>query len=220
MTRAARTGAARTGAARPGAPLLVSPLVAPPSASTIELVERVRAGDAGSAQAWSDLVDGHVRLVWKVVRSFDLSAADQQDAFQAAWLRAVEKLHTLRDPERFAGWLATVTANEVRGLLRGRRPTTPLDDESDGIEGSGSGVEALEAVEGAHRATAVRAGLARLDDRCRQLLRLLTTDPPLSYATISGLLGMPHGALGPTRQRCLEKLRRTPEVATLMAGEA
>ncbi len=37
-------------------------------------------------------------------------------------------------------------------------------------------------------------------------------DMPPSYQEVAAALGMPIGAIGPTRQRCLERLRRDPHL--------
>ena len=64
---------------------------------------------------------------------------------------------------------------------------------------------------------ALQAALAELSTACQDLLRLLTIDPPLSYADIGEALGLPHGSIGPTRQRCLERLRAAPQLVPFLA---
>ena len=59
---------------------------------------------------------------------------------------------------------------------------------------------------------------ARISERCQALLRLLAATEPLSYEEIGAALDMPIGAIGPTRSRCLDALRRTPELAGLGIG--
>jgi RNA polymerase sigma factor (sigma-70 family) len=186
-------------------------------ASTEALVARVLgAGDDASA-AWDELVRRFSDLVWKVLRGFDLSEADRWDGFQATWLRSLEKLHTLRDPSRFAGWLAQVATNEVRStILRYRTRVKPADlgdvpgrSESGDLDTSMLKAELVEAV---------RAGFAELGAECQHLLRLLVADPPLSYREIEAALDRPVGSIGPTRRRCLEKLRRTAALQALFGG--
>jgi RNA polymerase sigma factor (sigma-70 family) len=188
--------------------------VLPASAgSTAELVGVVRRGGADAAAAWDELIERHKRVVWKAIRNFDLRDDERWDAFQATWLRLLERLDQVRDPERLAGWLATTATNEVRTLLRRTSRISPSDSlpEAAGTD-SGPG----ERLERDELAAAVRAGFERLPERCRCLLRLLTADPPLSYRTIEELLDMPHGSIGPTRRRCLENLRRTPDLAPFL----
>ena len=63
---------------------------------------------------------------------------------------------------------------------------------------------------------ALRRALQRLPPSCRELLLLLMAEPPLSYEEIGEVLGIPHGSIGPTRARCLAKLRATPELASFL----
>ena len=72
----------------------------------------------------------------------------------------------------------------------------------------------------AERHAALREAFTRLPSRCQQLIALLIEDPPVPYAQISVKLGIPVGGIGPSRRRCLEKLRRDPAIATLISTEA
>jgi hypothetical protein len=71
----------------------------------------------------------------------------------------------------------------------------------------------------AERDAALMAGFRQLDGRCQELLSMLMSQPPVPYTDISAKLSMPVGAIGPTRARCLDKLRRTPAVAALIRSE-
>jgi RNA polymerase sigma factor (sigma-70 family) len=183
-------------------------------------VEVVRRGAPEAASAWDELIERYKRVVWKAIRGFDLHEEERWDAFQATWLRLLERIDQVRDPERLAGWLATTATNEVRTLLRRTSRTAPSDTLP---EVAGTGPAPGDRLERAELAAAVRAGFDRLPERCQRLLRLLTADPPLGYRTIEELLDMPHGSIGPTRRRCLDQLRRTPDLApflsVLPAGE-
>jgi DNA-directed RNA polymerase specialized sigma24 family protein len=70
------------------------------------------------------------------------------------------------------------------------------------------------------RCAAVRAAFAELAPQCRRLLALLVSDPPLPYVQIAEILGVPVGGLGPTRARCLEKLRRSEALAAFLDRDA
>jgi DNA-directed RNA polymerase specialized sigma24 family protein len=65
------------------------------------------------------------------------------------------------------------------------------------------------------RNSALRRAFAGVGERCQALLRMLAAVNPPSYEEIAAALGMPVGAVGPTRSRCLDKLRRSPELARL-----
>jgi RNA polymerase sigma factor (sigma-70 family) len=178
------------------------------------LVARVLGAGEDAPDAWDELVRRFSDLVWKVLRGFDLSDADRWDGFQATWLRSLEKLHTLRDPSRFAGWLAQVATNEVRStILRYRTRVKPLDIRDDGRRSDA--IDLCDTLLKAEMVDAVRAGFAELGPECQHLLRLLVADPPLSYREIEAVLNRPVGSIGPTRRRCLEKLRRTAALLAL-----
>jgi RNA polymerase sigma factor (sigma-70 family) len=167
----------------------------------------------GNQAAWNAIVDRYAALVWSICLRFRLSEADAADVVQTVWLRTVERLSTLREPAALPGWLATTTRREclkAAGALRGAQPlgelagTLPADEEKTAPD-----VELL----AAERRAMVREAFAQLPEHCRKLLALLVSDESASYAQISARLGMPVGSIGPTRSRCLDKLRACPAVA-------
>ncbi|MGQ0616602.1 MAG: RNA polymerase sigma factor [Acidimicrobiia bacterium] len=176
------------------------------------LVARAIAGDRGGYDA---LVDRFGRLVWHIARTYGLGPDDAADASQMVWLRFVEQLEHIREPSRAGAWLATTTRHECLAILRRRARTTPVDlfaiAAADGLhQEEAVGSERLEATD---RAEAVRRAFADLPERCRALLGLLSQDPPASYDEVSAALDVPVGTIGPTRQRCLKRLRRHPAIA-------
>lgn len=214
MATGAGAGSRRAGRDEPGAHY--SAAVANPTIE--ELLSTAGGTGPGASAAWNEIVNRYSNLVWKVIRSFHLNHDDACDAFQSTWLRALERLSTLREPARFPGWLAAVARNEVHGkILRPHARSIPVED---------VGENEIDLTAGEHEAAmvrqelidAVRAGFAELDADAQQLLRLLSTDPPLRYREIEIVLGRPHGWIGPTRRRCLERLRRTPAVAAYIAS--
>lgn len=172
------------------------------------LVARARNGDQA---AWEEIVERFSGLVWATARAHRLSGAQAADVAQYAWLRLVENLDRIEDPERLGAWLATTARREcLRTIARGRReqPT----DESWMWDGPTS--EPVDArLLADERDTALRTALAAIDERCRALLRMVASPEPPSYEEIGAALDMPVGAIGPTRARCLDKLRRTLELA-------
>jgi RNA polymerase sigma factor (sigma-70 family) len=165
---------------------------------------------AGEQAAWDELVTRLQRVAWRAIGGFDLSVEDRKDAFAGTFFRLYERLGTIREPAKLPGWVATTARNEVLALLRARRRDTPMDLDDQHLPPvepePALGLLDLELHE------ALQRGLGRLSSACRQLLHLLTIDPPLSYAEVGTLLDLPHGSIGPTRQRCLERLRATPEL--------
>jgi RNA polymerase sigma factor (sigma-70 family) len=166
-----------------------------------ELLTLAKSGDQ---TAWSELVDRFGQMVWSIARSFRLDEAAAKDVTQTVWLRLVENIERIDDPERLPGWLATTSRREalrVRGLRDRVIPTEfeyDIPDEQPSLESML--VEDEEARE-------VVAAFETISEDCRQLLRLLTTDPPLSYEEISEVVDRPIGSLGPTRSRCIERLK-------------
>jgi RNA polymerase sigma factor (sigma-70 family) len=182
------------------------------------LVEAARQGDAA---AWRALVDGHTGLVWSIVRGFRFDDDTARDVYQTVWLRLAEHLDRIREPARLAGWLGRTTRNECVGVVRQRGRVVPSEAEvlvGDEVPDLSPWAEPGADLERTEEQAAVAAGLARLGPRCQELLRLLVADPPLSYDEISALLGMPIGSIGPTRARCLQNLRATPEVSRITGG--
>jgi RNA polymerase sigma factor (sigma-70 family) len=175
-----------------------------------DLVLRAREGDR---DAWNAIVDEYSGLLWSVVRGFRLGDAQAADAVQTTWLRLVEHLPAIREPERLAGWLRTTARRVCLEVLRGSAREHPVEAIGD-IERSERDLVSAPAEEGpemcslrAERAELVRRVVADLPERQRALIGLLIVSPPLSYEEISARLEMPIGSIGPTRARILARLR-------------
>ena len=169
------------------------------------LLSLVVGGGSERRGAWVVLVERHSGRMYAVARSFALDAATAEDLVQTAWLRLLERAHQLRDSSSLGPWLCTVVRNEARKLVT-RRRTVPVADGFDFRPDPGQPPEAglLER----ERAIGLRLAFSRISDDCRQLLRLVTAEPRLSYDEVAAATGRPRGSLGPTRQRCLDQLRR------------
>ncbi len=164
----------------------------------------------GERAAWEELVERLHRVAWRAIAGFDLAVEDRKDAFAATFCRLYERLDTVREPAKLPGWVATTARNEVLTLLRSRKRDIPVDDVD--LRQPAVHVEFAAALMDAELRDALRAALSHLSPACQELLRLLTVDPPLSYAEIGELLDLPHGSIGPTRQRCLDRLREAAEL--------
>jgi RNA polymerase sigma factor (sigma-70 family) len=185
---------------------------------TAELVIRARNGDQ---QAWDALVEEYSPLIWSICRRHRLAGADAEDVGQCVWLHLVDKLAGVRDPAALPGWLATTTRRECLRVLRAARgPLTARPGRhTDFLADQQTGTAEQEVLV-AERHAALREAFTHLPLGCQQLLTLLTADPPVSYTEISARLGIPIGTIGPTRARCLDKLRRYPAIAALIdAGD-
>jgi RNA polymerase sigma factor (sigma-70 family) len=179
-----------------------------------DLVTRARTGDK---RAWDALVERYAPLIWSICRRHRLGRADAEDVGQSVWLRLADQLDKIREPAALPGWLATTTCRECGRVLRAAHgPHAPacafdagnLPDE----QADTAGQELL----AAERHAALREALTRLPPDGQRLIALLIADPPVPYAEISAKLGIPVGSIGPTRRRCLDKLRRDPALTALI----
>lgn len=168
--------------------------------------ELLRGAADGDSAAWEELVDRFSGLVWSVARGFHLDRAATDDVSQTVWLRLAEHCGRIREPERLAGWLATTTRNEALRVVKGRQRTTLV--ESFAESAPDHEVPTDERLLDGETLDEVLGAFGRLDPASQQLLRLLCVEPPLDYQTISEITGRPIGSIGPTRGRCLQKLRR------------
>jgi RNA polymerase sigma factor (sigma-70 family) len=184
--------------------------------SVAEIVEAAAGGDQ---EAWGALVERYASLVWNIARAHRLDAADASDVSQTVWLRLVEHLGKLRQPEALAGWLATTTRHECLRTIRRAGREVPDDDRewSDDRTGAQPGPEGALLL--AEKRAMVWNALEQLSVRCRTLLRALSSSPDSSYVEIAGALDMPVGSIGPTRSRCLQHLRRQLESSGAFATD-
>jgi RNA polymerase sigma factor (sigma-70 family) len=182
-----------------------------------DLVARARHGDQ---QAWDALVERYAPLVWSICRRYRLSRADIDDVGQTVWLLLVARLDTVRDPAALGGWIATTTCRECGKVRRAARPSPTVRWELDVGNIPDAGAESAESqLLAAERRAALRQAFTSLPPGGQQLLAMLLEDPPVPYAQISARLGIPVGSIGPTRRRCIEKLRRHPAIAALIDPE-
>jgi RNA polymerase sigma factor (sigma-70 family) len=175
---------------------------------TLDLAFLVPAAAAGDRTAWERLVDQFSRLLWAMTRDFKLAESDAADVVQATWLRLLEHIDRIEYPERIGSWLATTARHEcLRHLAAGKRVMVVQDDHDAFSEAVSHQPDVDERLLAEERAQAVRDALSTLPSRSQRLLELLMADPPVSYTEISDQLGVPIGSIGPTRGRCLERLR-------------
>ncbi|NTU82845.1 MAG: sigma-70 family RNA polymerase sigma factor [Chloroflexales bacterium] len=175
------------------------------------LISACRRGDEA---AWGILVDRYKRLIFTIARRSGLDEEQSADVLQRVYTILIERLDTIEQPARLSAWLTGTARREAWRVRRRER-----------IAGAriGDVAEALNNVEDQddlpedlllrlERQHQIRLAVEALDPRCRDLLTLLflTSDPP-SYAEIAVALNMREGAVGPTRARCLQKLRQILE---------
>ncbi|HEX5633012.1 MAG TPA: sigma-70 family RNA polymerase sigma factor [Gemmatimonadales bacterium] len=186
---------------------------AAPGEDDAALVARCRRGDA---TAWTALVRRYQRLVYAIACRAGLDEHVAADVFQTVFSRLVEQLPRITEPQRLQAWIVTTAKRETLLLRRrGQRLVSMTSTDDDGSGGSEWDVvdespiaeQALADLQQVHR---LRLALERLDERSRTLVELLFRDEDerLPYEQIAQRLGLPVGSIGPTRARCLDKLRK------------
>jgi RNA polymerase sigma factor (sigma-70 family) len=180
----------------------------------IDLVALAKEGDV---RAWDALVQRYAPLIGSICRKYRLGHADADDVSQSVWLHLVDQLDKIREPAALAGWLATTTRRECGRLVRTAHGphavVYALDAENIADEHADAAEQELLAAE---RHAALRAAITSLPPDCQRLVAELTADPPAPYAEISARLAIPVGSIGPTRSRCLDRMRRYPAIAALI----
>jgi RNA polymerase sigma factor (sigma-70 family) len=161
-----------------------------------ELVARARQNDQ---VAWDALVERYTGLLRSIARSYDLGAADMADVTQTVWLRLVERLDELREPDRVGSWLAVTAHRESRWTL----PAWSVPDQAPDPAGGCVERTCVQRERLSDVASAIRA----MPERCRRVLRFFAL-APVTYAEAASALDIPVGSVGPTRARCLADLRR------------
>jgi RNA polymerase sigma factor (sigma-70 family) len=180
-----------------------------------EVTPLLYAARDGDQSAWNELVRRFSARLWAICRSYGLAQSDAADVFQLTWLRLLEHIDSIRDPERLAGWLATTCRNEALAQLRRRSRSLPFGDDRvlDQLSGARPAADLPALL--TERDDALWRAFGRLGERCQRVLRALVLDPddgPPSYEMAAAVLDMPVGSLGPTRGRCLAQLRKLLDV--------
>jgi RNA polymerase sigma factor (sigma-70 family) len=172
----------------------------------------IRACRSGDAEAWERVLDKYERLIFSIPLNYGLSRDDAADVVQLTFTSLLQSLDTLHEGSRLGAWLATVARrNTWRVIERGRREST---DEYEGVAESlpSLGKDDTSTLERWEMIEWLNHGLTLLNDRCRELLLALYFEPTEpSYADVAARLGMAVGGIGPTRARCLERLKQILE---------
>jgi RNA polymerase sigma factor (sigma-70 family) len=180
----------------------------------IDLATRARHGEQ---QAWDALVERYSPLIWSICRRHRLSDADAEDVGQSVWLLLVQQLDWIHDQAALPGWLATVTRRKCLRVLQvtGGPLVAEYVQDADSLPDKEARTAEQELL-AAERHAALREAFLDLPPSDQRLIGLLIEDPPVPYAQISARLGIPVGSIGPTRRRCLDKLRRHLAIAALI----
>jgi RNA polymerase sigma factor (sigma-70 family) len=170
------------------------------------MADLLSAARAGSEDALGQIVNELSPLLWQVARSAGLSQGDAEDVLQTVWMRLITHLDGIHDAGALTGWLVTTTKREAWRVRAAGRKQLPADqDVFADLPDKGPGSEEQVIVEDQRRE--LWAAIGMLSRRCQELLRILAFAPRSDYATVAAALGMRVGSIGPTRGRCLAKLR-------------
>ena len=169
---------------------------------------------AGEREALDELVDTVTPLLWRTAREAGLDVQTSEDVVQTVWLTLLRSGESVRDPGAVVKWLLTATRREAW------RASRRLHDDTTRHGGTlGDGPEETldlpaqhgslpeDAVFGDERRRCLWTHVQGLSPRCRRLLCVIAFADRPDYALIAESLGMPVGSIGPTRGRCLAKLR-------------
>lgn len=167
----------------------------------------------GDGEAWATLLDRYSGLMYSVALQVGLNRDDASDVFQIVSMILLDHLGDLRSADRIASWLITVTRREAMRVLRRermRRMPGQAVDQQDVTDTTAEEPSDLSArMVALQEQQCVREALSRLAPRCRAMVEMLFLwDPPASYAEVASRLGIPVGSVGPTRARCLARLRK------------
>jgi RNA polymerase sigma factor (sigma-70 family) len=174
-----------------------------------DLIVRCRRGSTG---AWQRLFKKYERLVYSIPLRYGLSRHDAADITQTTFTILIQSLDTLRDDSRLGPWLATVARRHTWRLMERNRRTIAsehLDDTSLAESAALLGKSDADSIEHWELSEWLDAGLSKISEPCRKLLLALYFQPERSsYVEVAAHLDMPIGSIGPTRARCLKRLRQ------------
>ncbi|MFT4213519.1 MAG: sigma-70 family RNA polymerase sigma factor [Microbacterium sp.] len=161
---------------------------------------------AGDARAIDDLIRLLTPVLWHVVRAYGLDTMLAEDVVQTTWLTLVRRHESIHEPRAVAGWLTTTARREAwrAGRTHRRDEATEAADLEPRLPPQGSAEGQAQRNDRDRR---LWSAVDSLDERCRRLLRIVAFEERPDYARIGRDLNMPIGSIGPTRQRCLGKLR-------------
>jgi RNA polymerase sigma factor (sigma-70 family) len=161
---------------------------------------------AGDDAALDELVTVMSPVLWHVVRACGLDKEAAEDVVQNTWLTLVKGADSVRDAQAITRWLCTAARREAWRVSKASTRTRPVEDEV---------LDARMPLQTSPEAQVVTndensllwAALGRLPERCQKLLRIVAWEPRPDYSSVAAGLQMPVGSIGPTRRRCLDKLR-------------
>ena len=205
----------RTGSARPSGNDGPGGSTTPPNEVWTRATDGFNRWVAGDQSGLDDLVAAMTPVLWHVVRAYRLPETAAEDVVQTTWLALVNRRTTILDPVAVGGWLTTTARREAWRVAKAAAAATPVEDDelAPRLPRQRSAEESVVQRDEGRRLWAAVDGLP---ERCRRLLRIVAFENRPDYRQLAIDLEMPVGSIGPTRGRCLAKLR----VALMQAGES
>jgi RNA polymerase sigma factor (sigma-70 family) len=173
--------------------------------------DRFRAYRAGDESALESLVQSLTPLLWHIVRAYGLDTASAEDVVQNTWLTLVRKADSVSEPQAVLRWL-TVTARREAWRTARANGRVDLTDDTTTLDVRTPTPSSEDQVVRTADERALWFAVGKLNERCQRLLRIIAFHDRPDYGALSLELRMPVGSIGPTRGRCLDKLRA--ELAT------
>ena len=174
-----------------------------------DLIRRCRDGDQA---AWESLVDRYQRLIFTIPRRAGLSDEQATDVFQEVFLTLFEKIDAIEQPERIRSWIVTTAKYKTWALVRGAKglysPATDAEMEMEMANIADTSALADDVLIELEEQHMIRTALAKLEDRCRQILSMIyLNEPAASYVEVAAAIGVGETSISPLRSRCLKKLK-------------
>lgn len=180
----------------------------PPAAPPAAPPPAVQPTAGGDREAWDQIIDRYAPLVHAICRGYRLADHDAQDVARQVWRLLAERIAAVREPAALHGWLTMTTRRECLRVLRMAQQAGQPNMLAECPASLTVEASVAAEIRNAGQNAAIGAAFADLPPRCQQLIAMLISDPPHSYAEISDALSIPAGAIGPTLARCLNRLRK------------
>jgi RNA polymerase sigma factor (sigma-70 family) len=183
-------------------------VTAPPGRTdrTARMADLLDAARGGSEDALGQITAELSPMLWHVARAAGLGTDDAEDVVQTVWERLLSHLADIRVPRALVSWLVVTTKHEAWRMRSSGRRQLPADQEwLTALPDHAAGAEEQIVIDEQHRA--LWRAVGKLSAQCQELLRIVAFVPRPDYQSVSAALGMPVGSIGPTRGRCLEKIR-------------
>lgn len=184
-----------------------APATPSPGSLATRVADAFAAYRSGETERMSELVDLMTPILWHTARAQRADAATAEDVVQTAWLRLVDRADDIGEPQAVMQWLLTTVRRESWRVVRQGSRDLPHPELGD-TAGEPAAAENPEAVSIlSERQRLLWRHVSGLSARCRELLRVIAFADRPDYHAIADSLDMPVGSIGPTRGRCLQKLR-------------